>query len=57
MQSVQDCFSKVKSICYKYISSQETKNQKFKNKRSNDKIFFNSGMFLDFKKKLKKKNL
>jgi len=32
MQSVQDCFSKVKSICYKYISSQETKNQKFKNK-------------------------
>ena len=26
MQSVQDCFSKVKSICYKYISSQETKN-------------------------------
>ena len=37
MQSIKDCFFKVKSDCFKYISSQETKDQKFKNNR--DQIF------------------
>ena len=34
MQSIKDCFFKVKSDCFKYISSQETKDQKFKNKEN-----------------------
>ena len=32
MQEVNDCFSKVKKDCFKFISSQETKKDKFKNK-------------------------
>ena len=32
MQEVNDCFSKVKKDCLKFISSQETKKDKFKNK-------------------------
>jgi len=32
MQSVNECFYKVKTDCFKYISSQETKREKFKNK-------------------------
>ena len=32
MQSYNECFSRVKNYCFKYISYQETKNQKFKNK-------------------------
>ena len=57
MQSVQDCFSKVKSICYKYISSQETKNQKFKNKEQMIKSFLIPVCFWNSKKTKKKKHL
>ena len=32
MISVKECFSKVKKDCFKYISSQETRTEKFKNK-------------------------
>ena len=32
MQSVNECFHKVKNDCFKYIHSQETKTEKFKNK-------------------------
>ena len=57
MQSVQDCFSKVKSICYKYISSQETKNQKFKNKDQMIRSFLIPVCFWISKKTKKKKPL
>jgi D-glycerate 3-kinase len=39
MQEVNDCFSKVKKDCFKYISSQETKKYKFKNKERMIKSF------------------
>ena len=39
MQSVEDCFLKTKNKCFKYISSQETKKQKFKNKDKMIKSF------------------
>ena len=32
MHQVNDCFNKVKKDCFKFISSQETKKDKFKNK-------------------------
>ena len=32
MQLLDECFLKVKTDCFKFISSQETKNEKFKNK-------------------------
>jgi len=32
MWSVGECYSKVKKDCFKFISSQETKKDKFKNK-------------------------
>ena len=32
MISVRDCFFKVKKDCYKFISSEETKKEKFRNK-------------------------
>ena len=32
MPSFDECFQKVKTDCFKFISSQETKNEKFKNK-------------------------
>ena len=32
MKPVEDCYSKVKSACHKFIYSQETKTEKFKNK-------------------------
>ena len=32
MNSAEDCYKKVKSICFKFIFSQETKENKFKNK-------------------------
>ena len=50
MQSVDECFSKVKTASFKYISSQETVKEKFKKKKSNDKIFSNSNLFLDIEK-------
>ena len=39
MWEVNDCFSKVKKDCFKFISSQETKNDKFKNKDKMIKFF------------------
>jgi D-glycerate 3-kinase len=39
MQEVKDCFSKVKKDCFKFISSQETKKDKFKNKERMIKSF------------------
>jgi D-glycerate 3-kinase len=39
MQEVNDCFSKVKKDCFKFISSQETKKDKFKNKEKMIKSF------------------
>jgi len=39
MQQVNDCFSKVKKDCFKFISSQETKRDKFKNKNRMIKSF------------------
>jgi len=39
MQEVNDCFSKVKKNCFKFISSQETKKDKFKNKKKMIKSF------------------
>jgi len=49
MQEVNDCFNKVKKDCFKFISSQETKKDKFKNK---DKMIksFNPCQLLDIKK-------
>ena len=39
MQQVNDCFSKVKKDCFKFILSQETKKDKFKNKNRMIKSF------------------
>jgi len=39
MQEINDCFSKVKKDCFKFISSQETKKDKFKNKKRMIKSF------------------
>ena len=39
MQQVNDCFIKVKKLCLKFISSQETKRDKFKNKDKMIKSF------------------
>ena len=39
MQTVNKCFSKVKLDCLKYIKSQETKTEKFKNKDKMIKSF------------------
>jgi D-glycerate 3-kinase len=39
MQEVKNCFSKVKKNCFKFISSQETKKDKFKNKERMIKSF------------------
>ena len=39
MQQVNECFNKVKKDCFKFISSQETKRDKFKNKDKMVKSF------------------
>jgi len=39
MQEINDCFKKVKKDCFKFISSQETKKDKFKNKDKMIKSF------------------
>ena len=57
MQSITDCFFKVKSICYKYISTQETRNQKFKNKDQMIRSFLIPVCFWISKKTIKKKPL
>jgi len=57
MQSINDCFLKVKSDCFKYISSQETKSQKFKNKDQMIRSFLIPVCFWISKKTKKKKPL
>jgi len=50
MSSVNVCFDKVKKDCFKFIKSQETSSEKFGNKDGMLKVFFNSNVFLDYKK-------
>ena len=57
MQQVNDCFSRVKKDCFKFISSQETKKNKFKNKERMIKSFLIPTSQWISKKKNKKKNL
>ncbi len=45
MQAVNDCFKKVKKDCFKFISSQETKKDKFKNKDKMIKSFLITASF------------
>ena len=57
MQQVNDCFIKVKKDCLKFISSQETKRDKFKNKDKMIKSFLIPVSFWIVKKINKKKPL
>jgi len=57
MQQVNDCFSKVKKDCFKFISSQETKKDKFKNKDKMIKSFLIPISFWISKKANKKRPL
>jgi len=57
MQEVNDCFSKVKKDCFKFISSQETKRDKFKNKEKMIKSFLIPVSFWISKRINKKKPL
>jgi D-glycerate 3-kinase len=57
MQEVNDCFIKVKKDCLKFISSQETKRDKFKNKDKMIKSFLIPVSFWISKRTSKKKPL
>ena len=57
MQEVNKCFNKVKKDCFKFISSQETKKDKFKNKDKMIKSFLIPVSFWIAKKVNKKKPL
>ena len=57
MQEVNDCFNKVKKDYFKFISSQETKKDKFKNKDKMIKSFLIPVSFWIAKKANKKKPL
>ena len=57
MQSVNECFNKVKKDCFKFISSQETKTEKFKNKEKMIKSFLIPSCFWIVTKINKKKPL
>jgi D-glycerate 3-kinase len=57
MQEINDCFKKVKKNCFKFISSQETKKDKFKNKDKMIKSFLIPASFWIVKKINKKKPL
>ena len=57
MQHVNECFNKVKKDCFKFISSQETKTEKFKNKENMIKSFLVPSCFWIVKKINKKKPL
>ena len=57
MQLVNNCFSKVKKDCLKFISSQETKRDKFKNKDRMIKSFLIPISFWISKRANKKKTL
>ena len=56
MQLFDECFLKVKTDCFKFISSQETKNEKFKNKDRMIRSFLIPVCFW-IAKEPKKKNL
>ena len=55
MQNYSDCFQKVKKKCFNFISSQETKKEKFKNKTKMIKNFLIPICFWIFKHKPKNK--
>jgi len=55
MQEVNDCFNKVKKDCFKFISSQETKKDKFRNKERMIKSFL-IPVSLWISKRVNKKN-
>ena len=57
MQSVNECFNIVCGDCLKFIKSQETKTEKFKNKNRMIKSFLIPVCFWIFKKASKKKLL
>ena len=57
MQEVNDCFNKVKKDCFKFISSQETKKEKFKNKDKMIKSFLIPVSFWIVKRINKKKTI
>ena len=57
MQAVNNCFQKVKKDCFKFISSQETKKDKFKNKDKMIKFFLIPVSFWIVKKINKKKTI
>jgi D-glycerate 3-kinase len=57
MQEVNDCFNKIKKDCFKFISSQETKKDKFKNKDKMIKSFLIPVSFWISKRVNKKKPL
>ena len=57
MQEVNKCFNRVKKDCFKFISSQETKKDKFKNKDKMIKSFLIPVSFWIAKKVNKKKTL
>ncbi len=57
MQEVNNCFSKVKKDCFKFISSQETKKDKFRNKEKMIKSFLIPVSQWISKKSNKKKTL
>ena len=57
MQSVDECFSKVKTASFKYISSQETSREKFKNKDRMIRSFLIPTCFWISKKAKKKSPL
>ena len=57
MQEVNDCFSKVKKNCFKFIFSQETKRDKFKNKDRMIKFFLIPICFWISERVSKKKTL
>jgi len=55
MQKINDCFNKVKKDCFRFILSQETKKDKFKNKNKMIKSFLIPVSFWIAKKTNKKK--
>ena len=57
MQEVNDCFNKIKKDCFKFISSQETKKDKFRNKERMVKSFLIPISFWISKKIKKNKTL
>ena len=57
MTAVNECFGKIKSYCFKYIKSQETNTEKFKNKDKMIKSFLIPLCFWISKRKGNKKSL